>query len=85
MDFCSTGNQLADAVRHFHRVRAGLFLNRDDDSARAVEPTRGLVVLDVIDDGSQLLQPNRRTIAISNDQRPVGGGVGELPGGHHRE
>ena len=50
-----------------------------------VEPGRGLVVLDAVDDVAELLQAHRRAVAVGDDQRPVLRGVHQLSAGLQRE
>ena len=77
--------QLLDVVDHLDRIGARLPLYRENHAAHAVEPGDGLVVFDAVDHVAELLEPNRQSIAISDDQRPVSGGVRQLSARLNRE
>ena len=73
------GQELLDRVDHLDGVGAGLALDGEDDGALVVVPARHLVRLHAVDDAAELLEPHRRAVAVGDDQRAIGGGVGELP------
>ena len=77
--------QALDVVHHLDGVGAGLALNGQHHGVDPVVPGGHLVVLHAVDDLAQRLQPHRRAVAISDDERPVGGGVLELAVGLHDE
>src|SRR4029077_14356441 len=51
----------------------------------AVKPRALLIVLHVVDDVGELLQPHRRAVAVSHDQFSIVGRLGELPVGQNVE
>ena len=65
------GQQLADGVGDLDGVRAWLPLEREIDGALAalagVEPRGVEVVLDAVDDGGDLIQPQRPAVAVGHD------------------
>ena len=75
------GEDLADRVHHLDGVGAGLALDGEDHRPVVVVPARDLVGLHAVDDAPELLEADGRAVAIGDDQRPVGGGIGELAGG----
>src|SRR5262249_31986235 len=52
-------------------IRVGLALDRKHDGALVVEPARDLVVLDAVDDARDLVEVDRRAVAIGNDDLAV--------------
>ena len=56
-----------DRVDDRHRVGVGLALDREHDRAVVVEPARDLVVLDAVDDVGDLVELDRRAVAIGDD------------------
>src|SRR5581483_575365 len=66
------------------RVRARLALHRENDRAlaplRVGVPRRDLVVLDAVDDATEVLQPYRRAVPVGDDHRAVLVRGGELAG-----
>jgi hypothetical protein len=82
--------QVLDVVGDVDGVGSRLALDAQDDGPFAflfarIEPGRGLVILHVVDDVSQVLQAHRGAIAVGDDQRLVGGRAGELSAGLQRE
>ena len=76
--------ELAHLVDHLDGVGAGLAVDREHDAALVLVPGGHLVVLHAVDDAAELLQPDRRAVAVGDDDRPEGRGVVELPRGLHR-
>ena len=80
--------QVLDPIGHFDRVRAGLPLDgQGDGPLRApvlVAPGRELVVLDAVENGAEVFEPDGRPVAIGHDQGLVLRGAGELARGLHR-
>ena len=72
------GEDLPDRVHHLDGVGAGLALDGEDDRPVVVVPARDLVVLHAVDDAPELLEADRRAVAVGDDERPVGRGIGEL-------
>ena len=53
------------------RVGVGLALDREHDGALVVEPARDLVVLDAVDDAGDLVELDRRAVALGHDDVAV--------------
>ena len=71
-------NQLADVIDDIDGVRAGLALNRQHDAGNAVDPGRRRTGPHPVADRGDLVEAHRGPIAVSDDQRTVDAGVGEL-------
>ena len=78
-----------DGVGDFDRVGAGLALDAERDGTlvrvAVVEPGRGSLVLDAVDNRSELLEADRRAVAVGHDHRLVLLGVHQLAGRLQRE
>ncbi len=77
--------QVLDVVDHFDRICAGLPLNGEHHAADIVEPCDRLIVLDAVDDASQLFQPDRIAVFPGDDDGAVRRGVRQLTVRLHRE
>ena len=85
-DLFAKGRQQAlDVVHHLDGVGAGLALDGQHHGVDPVVPGHHLVVLHAVDHLAQRFQTHRRAVAISDDERPVSGGVLELAVGLHHE
>ena len=70
--------QRLDAIHNRNDVRAGLPLDVDDHRRHGIHP-RGLVqILGAVDDGRHILQPDRRAVLVSDDDRLVAGAGQDL-------
>ena len=65
------GSRSLHRVDHRDRVGVGLALDRQHDRAVVVEPARDLVVLDAVDDVGDLVELDRRAVAIGHHDVPV--------------
>ncbi len=72
------GNQAHHVVDDFDGVGARLTLHREHHRALAVRPSRGLVVLHAVEHAPDILEPHRRSVLISDDQRAIRRRVGQL-------
>src|SRR5258705_10718419 len=72
LHFWNFGADLADNVDH---IGAGLPLDIDDDGRRALVPAAGAIVLQPVDDDSDIADGDRRAIAVGDDDALV------VPGG----
>ncbi len=63
------GQQALDAFHHFHGVRAGLLLNREDHRFGAIYPELAALRRDAVGHATQVLQPHRVAVAIADDHR----------------
>ena len=72
--------QTSHAIHHFHRVGAGLALNRQDDGSTVVHPGPNLVVFHVVQHAAKFFQPHRIAVAVGDDHAAVLGGVRQLAG-----
>ena len=67
-------------VDHLDRVGVRLLLDRENDGAGVVVPGGDPVVFDAVDDAGDLVELDRRAIAVSDDDVAVFGGVGDRAG-----
>ena len=67
-----------DALHRLDDVGAGLAVHVDDDGGLALEPAADLVVLQAVDDLGHVLEQHRGVVAVGDDDRLVGLGVGDL-------
>src|SRR6185436_21187531 len=67
-----------DLIDDLYDIGAGLALYREHDAALAVVPGGYLVRLHAVDDLAEVGEAHRRAVAVGDDERPVGGGIGEL-------
>ncbi len=81
--------KLLDAVGDLDRVGSGLALDGENDGSLAaagvVEPRRRFIVFHAVDDVAQLVEVNRRRLAVGDDKGTVGGGAGKLAARHEGE
>ena len=75
---CELREQLLDAVHDADRVRAGLPLDIDDDRRDVVHPGGLSGVFNAVDDAGDVLQEDRRAVAIGDDDVVVIAARGEL-------
>ena len=70
-------HQRANRIHHLNCIGPGLFLYGNEYAADVVVPCSRFLVFDAIDHSAQLLEADRSSVAISDDERTVGGGVGQ--------
>src|SRR5262249_30679839 len=81
--FLERRQEAFDVVGDVDGVRSGLALDAQNDGSlrinvAGIEPGRGLVVLNSVDDVSQLLKADWSSVSIGHHQRVVGRGAGQL-------
>ena len=78
------GQALAHKVDHLHGVGVGLALDRQHDGALVVEPGGDLVVFDAVDHAGDLVELDRRAVAIGHNHVAIVGRMRHRAGGSQR-
>ena len=65
-----------DGIHHGYGVGARLAVDREGKRAGVAKPTAGLVVLDIVQHGSDVFQADGRAVAVGHHQGTESAGIG---------